>query len=42
MVVLSSRARLARELDCECVEIPCNFVKNRTGVERTGLEMDRR
>lgn len=36
---LSSRVDLARELGCEYLEIPCDFIKNGTEVERTGLEL---
>lgn len=36
---LASRLELARDLGCGFVEIPADFVKNKTEVERTGLEM---
>lgn len=36
---VSSRAGLARDLGCGLVEIPADFVKNKTEVKRTGLEM---
>ncbi len=34
---LSSRASLAKELGCSYLEVPCDFVKNRGEVERTGV-----
>lgn len=36
---LSSRVDLARDLGCEYLEIPCDFIKNGGEVEMTGLEM---
>lgn len=36
---LSSHIDLARDLVCEYLEVPCDYVKNGTGVERTGLEL---
>ncbi len=36
---LASRLELARDLGCEYLEIPADFIKNKSEVERTGLEM---
>ncbi len=36
---LGSRLEFARDLCCEYLELPADFVKNKTEVERTGLEM---
>lgn len=35
----STRIGLARVLGFEYLEVPADFIKNRTGVERTGLEL---
>ena len=36
---LSSRLDFARDLGCDYLEVPADFIKNKTEVKRTGLEM---
>jgi len=36
---LSDRWKLAKELDCNYIEVPADFIKNKTEVKKTGLNL---